>query len=87
MIFLKLLTILSLRSNEIDSFTHRKIKSYVDSGVFGATDEYEKITLNSFNVLEQNSLQAVFPEIAGEWDFELNAPVTPSMITLSGRRR
>ena len=40
-----------------------------------------KITLNSFNVLEQNSLQAVFPEIAGEWDFELNAPVTPSMIT------
>lgn len=73
--------ILSLRSNEIDSFTHRKIKSYVDSGVFGATDEYEKITLNSFNVLEQNSLQAVFPEIAGEWDFELNAPVTPSMIT------
>lgn len=73
--------VIKINGTQLDPVIYKKIEDYVNAGGFAATKQYTKILTSSFKIPKATSLEGLYPEIAREWDYELNHPVTPRMIT------
>ena len=73
--------ILSLVPEQPKQAVAATVKQYIDGGIFWADEKYIDTIINRFGVPFEQSLQAKHPKIAGEWDYELNHPYTPDMVS------
>ncbi|TFH22542.1 hypothetical protein E4G67_04250, partial [Candidatus Bathyarchaeota archaeon] len=64
-----------------------KIKNYFERNIIQNQKEYQKRTRYIKTVVLDQSLEALFPEVAKEWDYETNYPLLPSSFSPFSHRK
>ena len=65
----------------------REIKDYLKREDWVATYEFNKIQFERNGLVYERSISFLYPEIASQWHYEKNDPLTPEQFTPSSRKK
>ena len=65
----------------------REIKGYLKREDWAATYEFNKIQFERNGLVYERSISFLYPEIASQWHYEKNDPLTPEQFTPSSRKK
>lgn len=64
-----------------------KIDAYLERNEWVASEEFNKIQFETNGLIYERSLSYVYPEVASQWHYEKNAPLTPEQFTPYSREK